>query len=156
MTRIASIAGLLCAVLLFLPGPGARAAQPANRIEAVLHGAEQGDPAMQYRLAMWKFWALPHMRDVPGAVELFCLSARQGFAPAQHHLGLMYWTGNGVARDPLQAYLWFHLAAGAGGEAAADYRDRIGRDYLDEPRMRLARVLAERWHASPACPVHLS
>lgn len=147
--RTSVIIALLLAVLAASVGAGDR----PNRIEAVLQGAAEGDPAMQYRLAMWKFWALPQHRDMPGALRLFCRSAEQAHAPAQIHLGLMYWTGNGVPRDPLQAYLWFHLAAGQGSSAAAEYRDRVGRDYLDAPRIAEARRLAAGWLGAPSCPV---
>lgn len=136
--------------------PAARAEDHPNRIEAVLRGAEAGDPDMQYQLGLWKFWALPQHRDLPAALHWFCRAAEQGHAPAQSHLGLMYWTGNGVPRDPLQAYLWFHLAAEQGGEVAAEHRDRVGRDYLSPRLIALARALAERWHHAPVCPVRLS
>lgn len=147
---------LLAAVLLSVPAAPAGAEERTNRIEAVLQGAAEGDAAMQFRLAMWKFWALPQHRDVPGALVLFCRSAVQSYVPAQTHMGLMYWTGNGVPRDPLQAYLWFHLAASGGGVSAREYRERIARDYLDAPRIAHARRLARAWRRSPSCPVHTS
>jgi TPR repeat protein len=146
---------LLAALHVQRPAPVSAEEHP-NQFLSVLQGAAQGQPDMLYRLAMWKFWALPQHRDVPGALRLFCLAAVQNHAAAQTHLGLMYWMGSGLPRDPLQAYLWFHLAAQQGGEVAAEHRDRVGRDYLDPERIRLARSLAEVWHRAPTCPVQLS
>ncbi len=54
-------------------------------------------------------------RDVPQddaeAVKWYRNAAEQGYAPAQHGLGVMYDTGRGVPQDDVQAHLWLNLAA---------------------------------------------
>jgi TPR repeat protein len=57
--------------------------------------------------------------DYPVAHADFRLAAKQGYAPAQYHLGEMYETGRGVPLDRLQstfamANKWFRLAAKQG------------------------------------------
>ncbi len=41
-------------------------------------------------------------------------AADQGYAGAQHKLGVMYATGRGVAQDYLEAVEWYRLAANQG------------------------------------------
>ena len=54
-------------------------------------------------------------RDVPQdhaeALKWYLKAADQGYAPAQHNLGVMYQHGTGVPQDDIQAHLWFNLAA---------------------------------------------
>ena len=46
------------------------------------------------------------------------IKAQRGEGKAQLNLGVMYYEGEGVDRDYVQAYKWFSLAAGQGTEAA--------------------------------------
>ena len=41
-------------------------------------------------------------------------AADQGDPTAQFNLGMMYSSGKGVPKDPVQAYMWAGLAAAAG------------------------------------------
>lgn len=43
-------------------------------------------------------------------------AAEQVYDKAQHHITLMYTTGNGIPRDYVMAYAWFSLAASQEGE----------------------------------------
>ena len=45
-------------------------------------------------------------------------AARRGNRDAQYALGRMYEHGNGVARDPVEAFAWYRRAAGAGNAQA--------------------------------------
>lgn len=51
-------------------------------------------------------------------------SAHAGFAPAQFRLGVIYLVGDATTpKDEIEALAWFIVAAEAGSEAAAAYRD---------------------------------
>jgi TPR repeat protein len=59
-------------------------------------------------------------------------AADQGYAQAQNKLGLLYYDGNGVPKNYVQAYKWFDLAASKyetseslRPEAAIQNRDRV-------------------------------
>ena len=54
--------------------------------------------------------------------------ANQGHAEAQRNLGVMYYQGQGVERDPLTAALWYERAA-AQGHSGAQYS--LGIMYAD-------------------------
>ena len=45
------------------------------------------------------------------AIKWYTLSAEQGYAAAQHSLGLMYETGRGVPQSSKEALKWYTLAA---------------------------------------------
>ena len=51
------------------------------------------------------------------AVKWYRKVAEQGLAPAQVCLGVAYYQGEGVAKDPVEAYAWINLAAVTDEEA---------------------------------------
>ena len=62
--------------------------------------------------------------DYVPAIRLFRPLAEQGNPKAQSVLGKMYRRGQGVARNPAQAFMWFSLAAKRGeAKAKAGLRD---------------------------------
>lgn len=48
------------------------------------------------------------------AFALFKRMAEMGYSPAQFNLGVMYYRGHSVAKDPLKGYAWAKLAEGHG------------------------------------------
>ena len=56
--------------------------------------------------------------DYQKAYRLFKPLAEQGFAPAQHNLGVMYDEGNGVPEDDARAVHWYRKAAEQGDAEA--------------------------------------
>lgn len=57
-------------------------------------------------------------------VALFEKSANAGFAPAQFRLGIVYLVGHeATPQNEIEALAWFIIAAEAGSEIAAAYRD---------------------------------
>ncbi len=56
--------------------------------------------------------------DDTQAVYWYLKAARQGYAPAQYNLGLVYAHGEGVPEDDVQAYAWYSIAAAQGLEWA--------------------------------------
>ena len=73
--------------------------------------ATAGDAAAQFKLAEHLWPAHPADPE-----PLFWLreSAGQGYPVAQTSLGALYFAGDGVPEDPLEAYLWFARAAAQG------------------------------------------
>ena len=62
--------------------------------------------------------------DYVPAIRLFRPLAEQGNPKAQSVLGKMYRKGQGVARNPAQAFMWFSLAARRGDiRAKAELRE---------------------------------
>jgi TPR repeat protein len=63
-------------------------------------------------------------------IEKFCkgvveLSAAQGNAIAQFHLGLCYFEGEGVEKDNEEAYVWLALAAAQGDVQSLGLLDKL-------------------------------
>ena len=76
------------------------------------------------------------------AVQWFQLAARQGHAPAQNDLGLMYANGMGVAENDAEAVQWFRLAARQ-GDARAQHN--LGLMYANGEGVPPDDVLAYAW-----------
>jgi hypothetical protein len=69
--------------------------------------------------------------EIPKAIEYFKLSADQGFRSAQYNLGVIYARGDGVEKDPEEAFKWYALAAAQDHPTAqynlgAFHRDGLG------------------------------
>ena len=60
------------------------------------------------------------VRDPSKTIALFCFrkAAEQNYADAQYILGVCYDSGEGVAKDEIEAYKWWLLAAGHGNDDA--------------------------------------
>ena len=73
--------------------------------------------------------------------------ADAGNAAAQFNLGFMYYTGDGVPKDLVQAHAWFNIAGAIGHEGAkenlAEVEKQMSSDQKTEA-MKLARELFER------------
>ena len=52
------------------------------------------------------------------AVRWFLAAAEQGFAAAQHDLGVIYLNGRGVPQDYVFAHMWFNLATAQTSKSA--------------------------------------
>jgi TPR repeat protein len=62
--------------------------------------------------------------DYMPAIRLFRPLAEQGNAKAQNVLGVMFRRGEGVAKNPARAHMWFSFAAARGdAKAKAELRD---------------------------------
>jgi hypothetical protein len=59
------------------------------------------------------------------AVKWFTLAAKQGYAQAQINLGFLYEYGNGIARDDIRAYMWYHLSDHNGNQRSAKNKEQI-------------------------------
>jgi localization factor PodJL len=63
--------------------------------------------------------------DYTAAYDSFRSLAMRGNTRAQTRLAEMYATGQGVKRNPNQAYIWYSLAAQGGSAGAAAERAKI-------------------------------
>ncbi|TBU86943.1 tetratricopeptide repeat protein [Phytopseudomonas dryadis] len=78
--------------------------------DALLQQAKTGDPIVQDALAL----AYSNLEQYGKAVQWWTRAAKQGHAPAQVNLGLMYHAGTGTSRDLVEARRWYQAAAEQG------------------------------------------
>ncbi len=70
--------------------------------------------------------------------------AKVGYSPAQYNLGVMYYNGNGVPQDYVQAYKWINLATSQGYKYALDKRYIVANE-LTSAQLAEAKRLAREW-----------
>ena len=63
---------------------------------------------------------------------------------AQNHLGLMYYRGEGVQKDLIQAYKWAYLAAEQGMDPAIQALTML-RQEMTASQIEEAETLAKEW-----------
>lgn len=85
--------------------------------------------------------------DYVPAIRLFRPLAEQGNPKAQSLLGKMYRKGQGVARNPAQAFMWFSLAARR-GDARAKAELRAVSQAMSPQERSEARGMAQACEAS--------
>ena len=89
---------------------------------------------------IWRFRGLyAHRvgRDAD-AVANFERAASYADKYAQYYLSLMYWHGQGVPRDAVQAYIWSDIAAERGGRRLLAFRERLWRELTPAQRDAVA------------------
>ena len=82
--------------------------------------------------------------QLSGYVAERLAKAEQGKVNAYYDLGLLYSTGQGVARDYVEAHKWFNLAAIQGVRRAAVDRTDIARE-MSRSDIAKAQQLARKW-----------
>ena len=113
--------------------------------------ADRGFVRAQYNLGL----LFEDGRGVPKnettAADLYRVAAGQGFASAQNNYGVMISEGRGgLAKDPVQAFVWLSLAAENGANPAA--RDFAGQSLSPDQRATAVQLLAERKGGKPSRP----
>ena len=82
-----------------------------------------------------------------GGRGYYAMAARAGHAEAGNALAVLLVEGRGLAKDPVEAWAWFALAAERGSGFAAANRDRLGErlsaDERAKAEMRLVALRAE-------------
>jgi TPR repeat protein len=117
----------VAALVLAVSFAGSAAAGPVEDVAAAVAAHKRGDCATALRL----------IRPL----------ADQGDADAQHILGLMYNSGEGVPQDYVIAYMWLTLATASGDEVAAGaavVRERLAKRMSPE-QVAEADKLAREW-----------
>ena len=89
-------------------------------------------------------WEAAQRDDYVAAEREWRPLAEQGHAVAQNNLGVMYFNGQGVAQDHVQAHMWFALAASQGERGATINRKRVARLMTPE-KIAEAERLAREW-----------
>ena len=89
--------------------------------------------------------------DYATAFREFRPLAELGNAKAQNNLGFMYYNGQGVTQDYVQAHMWFNLAAssfppGKDRDTAVKYRDSVAKR-MTRAQISKAQKLARDWKA---------
>ena len=82
--------------------------------------------------------------DYAAAFEESLPLAEQGHGDAQYMVGFLYTQGQGVARDFVQAHMWFNLATAQGDSFTADALADLER-ILTAAQRADARALAAAW-----------
>ena len=80
------------------------------------------------------------------AVKWYRKAADQGYATAQHNLGVVYADGQGVPQDDVMAYMWYNLAAAQGLEAAKHNKGVLSKQMTKE-QIAEAQKLSRKWLA---------
>jgi len=118
---------VLCGLVL-LTGANAWSAETVKltdatfmEIDGELKGAE-GHPNEEWRLNGLKAY-LSGRYD--RAIECFERAATYADKYSQHYLSLIYWYGQGTAKDPVRAYIWSDLAAERGGRRLLAIREKM-------------------------------
>ena len=78
------------------------------------------------------------------ALKLWRPLAEQGYALAQHNLGVMYGKGWGVTQNHVLAHMWWNLAAAQGRKGAARNRDKVAA-MMTPAQIAEAQRLAAGW-----------
>ncbi len=112
--------------------------------------ADRGFPRAQYNLGLLLEDGRGVTKNETAAAGYYRAAAEQGFAAAQNNYGLMISEGRGgLAKDPIQAWVWLSLAAENGSNPAA--RDFVARG-LDPAQQAAATKLLEERKAGKATP----
>jgi TPR repeat protein len=80
--------------------------------------------------------------DKSKAVQWFQKAADQGYANAQHNLGIMYYNGEGVLTDKSKAAQWYQKAADQG---MADAQTKLGEIYYNGEGVPMDKSKAAQW-----------
>jgi hypothetical protein len=108
-----------------------------DALQTLIPLAQGGDPAAQYELAGFYHYGYVGANDYAKALKWYRASARQGYADAMVGLSVMYLGGQGVAKDPREAFVWLNLAAQYMRDPQAlakikRIRDDIGRNFTKD------------------------
>ncbi len=104
--------------------------------------ADQGYSSAQYNLGFVHY----SQNDIDGTTEWWGRAAEAGDEQAMFSLGFIFAEGDRAPRDPVQAHMWYDLAAAHGSAEAAYKRDQLaGRMSADQ--LAEARRLAQAWES---------
>jgi TPR repeat protein len=95
----------------------------AQAEEWYARAAEQGYSSAQYNLGFVHY----SQNDMAGTTEWWSRAAAGGDEQAMFSLGFIFAEGAHAPRDPVQAHMWYDLAAAHGSAEAAYKRDELAR-----------------------------
>jgi TPR repeat protein len=88
-------------------------------------------------------------KDSTEAVKWFRKAVDQGNAQAQLNLGVMYFLGEGVPRNLVQAHFWLYVANAKGQEAAKKYLAVIEKDMTPDQMADAANLARKMLQKQP-------
>lgn len=139
MNRMSFLAAAVFSVLA-LAAPAGTSAQTTAKEDATDEylmqsaGFLAAHPDLDNRAKGWQAY---NRGEFDSAMTYFRRAARYADKPSQGMVAEMYWKGEGVARDPVLAYVWMDLAAERLYEGFVILRERYWRD-LDPDQQRAA------------------
>jgi hypothetical protein len=107
--------------------------------------AEQGYSRAQYNLGFVHY----SQDDIAGTTEWWSRAAESGDEQAMFSLGFMFAESGRAPRDPVQAHMWYDLAAAHGSADAAYKRDQLAR-HMSAAEIAEAHRLAVDWESGGA------
>ena len=75
------------------------------------------------------------------------MAAEQGNAKAQYNLSFMYYNGEGIPKDYVQAYAWSSVAAAQGHETAKELLENITKELAAASIIKAQELSREYWEA---------
>jgi TPR repeat protein len=104
--------------------------------------ADQGYSSAQYNLGFVHY----SQNDIAGTTEWWSRAAQGGDEQAMFSLGFIFAEGDRAPHDPVQAHMWYDLAAAHGSADAAYKRDQLARK-MSAAEVAEARRLARTWES---------
>jgi TPR repeat protein len=121
---------------------------PSKAIYWFHRAAEHGNPEAETEVCKSDLGENGAPVSYPDALKWCSLAAEQWEPAGQAILGTMYEKGLGVARDLVQAYVWFYVASMRGtSEEAVEGRDRLA-EKLSPSQLAKGKRLAQSWMAA--------
>lgn len=106
--------------------------------------SKRGDAEAEYELGEFYYDVNNPKRDLNQALSYFEQASLQGHAMAQFKLGTMFFKGEGVPANNIQAYIVLKMAAVNGAEDALDTADEVAeqmpRDQLETATQVLGQI----------------
>lgn len=103
--------------------------QQQAAVSACQEFARNGDMEAQFELGTFyyqgEYQGEKHTRDPSQALYWFEQASLKGHAQAQYFLGLMFYHGDGVPENYVQAYILFKMASVNGSDDAVDAADQV-------------------------------
>ncbi|TLX55298.1 sel1 repeat family protein [Stutzerimonas nosocomialis] len=116
-------------------------------LRACQQAASDGDMQAAYELGEFHYDGRRAPRDLSKALYWFEQASLRGHALAQHRLGVMFFRGEGVQANNVQAYIVLKMAAVNGDEEALDTADRVSaqmrRDELEIATQVLGQIFRD-------------
>lgn len=104
--------------------------------------ADQGYSSAQYNLGFVHYT----QNNIDGTTEWWGRAAEGGDEQAMFSLGFIFAEGDRAPRDPVQAHMWYDLAAAHGSAEAAYKRDQLA-GHMSADQLAEARRLARAWES---------
>lgn len=105
--------------------------------------AASGNPQAEFELGSFYYDGQLSERDLALALKWFELASLQGHAQAQQRLGIMFFRGEGVPANNVQAYVVLKIAAVNGAEDALDSADMVAAQMRNDELQQATQVLGQ-------------